>query len=192
MSSAYLVLDLQNDLVHKDGPNGAGPLGEQVRSRDVLARTAAVIEKARAAGVPVVFVRVGFSSDYRECPSTSPMFSAARKYGIFKLDSWGTEIHPDLDRRETDLLVTKHRVSPFYGTNLEVFLRAHGITRLFMSGVSTAAVVQAGIREAHDRDYVCVVIEDCCAAATARDHDDSIAVLGRFAAITTSDAVSFD
>ncbi|QCI64413.1 cysteine hydrolase family protein [Phreatobacter stygius] len=191
MSSAYLVLDLQNDLVHKDGPNGAGPLGEQVRGRNVLANTAAVIEKARAAEAPVVFVRVGFSSDYRECSSTSPMFNAIKTYGILKLDSWGTEIHPDLDRRETDLLVTKHRVSPFYGTNLEVFLRAHGMTRLVMSGVSTAAVVQAGIREAHDRDYHCVVVEDCCAAATAKEHEDSIAMLGRFCAITTSDAVSF-
>lgn len=191
MSSVYLVLDLQNDLVHRDGPNGAGPLGEQVRGRKVLENTATVIAKARAANAPVVFVRVGFSHDYRECSPTSPMFGAVRKFGILKLGSWGTEIHPDLDYRETDLLVTKHRVSPFYGTNLEVFLRAQRATRLVMSGVSTIAVVQAGIREAHDRDYECVVVDDCCAAATLKEHEDSLAALGRFASVTTADAVVF-
>lgn len=191
MSSAYLVLDLQNDLVHRDGPNGSGPLGEQVRGRKVLENTSAVIAKARSANVPVIFVRVGFSPDYRECSSTSPMFGAIRKFGILKLGSWGAEIHPDLDCRETDLLVTKHRVSPFYGTNLEVFLRAHRITRLVMSGVSTVAVVQAGIREAHDRDYECVVVDDCSAAATLKEHEDSLAALGRFASVATADSVTF-
>ncbi|MCZ0737319.1 cysteine hydrolase family protein [Phreatobacter sp. AB_2022a] len=191
MSSAYLVLDLQNDLVHNDGPNGKGPLGEQVRGRQILARTQKVISRARDAGAAVLFVRVGFSPDYRECSPTSPMFAAIRKFGILKLGTWGTEIHPDLDRREGDLLVTKHRVSPFYGTNLDLFLRAQRIQRLVMSGVSTVAVVQAATRDAHDRDFECVVVEDACAAATAEEHENSIAALARFAAITTSDDVAF-
>lgn len=191
MSAAYLVLDLQNDLVHVDGPNGKNALGEQVQSREIVRRTAKAIEKARAANVPVVFVRVGFSSDYRECSPVSPMFNAMKGYGLLKLGTWGTEIHPDVGMRETDFLVTKHRVSPFYGTNLEVILRSLGVTRLLMSGVSTAAVVQAGIREGHDRDYACTVIEDCCAAATVEEHQSSIAVLGRFAAIKTLDETVF-
>lgn len=87
--------------------------------------------------------------------------------------------------------MTKHRVSPFYGTNLDVILNSLRVDRLFMSGVSTAAVVQAGIRDGHDRDYACTVIEDCCAAATAKEHEDSIAALGRFSAIKTLDETVF-
>src|SRR5690606_31706244 len=101
--SIYLVLDMENDLVHKDGPNGKAPYGEQVRGRQILENTRRAIDKARAAGVPVGFVRVGFSPDYRECPSSSPIFSGARKNGIFKLGEWGTEIHPDLGMQPGDL-----------------------------------------------------------------------------------------
>jgi nicotinamidase-related amidase len=91
----YLVLDMMNDLVHADGPNGKGAYGEQVRSRRVLENTRVALDKARAAGLPVGFVRVGFSADYRECPPSSPIFSGARKNGIFKLGTWGTEGYPD-------------------------------------------------------------------------------------------------
>lgn len=191
MTSAYLVLDMQNDLIHADGPSGKGPLGEQVRARDIIANTNSAIAKARAADVPVIFVVVGFSPDYRECPPHSPMFGGARQHGLFKLGGFGTQVHPELDRRDGDFLVVKHRVSPFYATSLEAILRARGVGKLVISGVSTAAVVQAAVRDGHDRDHVCTVLEDCCAAATADEHDGSIAVLRKFAAIETSAALSF-
>jgi len=77
MSSIYLVLDMMNDLVHPDGPNGKAPYGEQSRSRNIVANTRRALDKARAAGLRAGFVRVGFSPDYRECPANSPIFSAA-------------------------------------------------------------------------------------------------------------------
>ena len=49
MKSIYLILDMQNDLVHADGPNGKSPLGEQVRKRRVVDNTAAALRKASAA-----------------------------------------------------------------------------------------------------------------------------------------------
>jgi len=84
-SSIYLVLDMENDLVHADGPNGKAAYGEQVRGRRILENTRVALDKARAANVPIGFVRVGFSPDYRECPPDSPIFSGARKNGIFQL-----------------------------------------------------------------------------------------------------------
>ena len=56
MKSVYLVLDMQNDFVSADGPNGKSPLGAQVRERQILERTARAIEKARAAGLSIGFV----------------------------------------------------------------------------------------------------------------------------------------
>jgi nicotinamidase-related amidase len=108
-----------------------------------------------------------------------------------KLGSWGTEVHTNIAPQPGDSDIVKHRVSPFYGTNLEPILRAHRIERIFVSGVSTVAVVQGTVRDAHDRDYVCTVIEDGCASATAADHQAAIAVLQRFATFTTSKEVNF-
>ncbi|MCP3728324.1 cysteine hydrolase [Paraburkholderia sp. CNPSo 3272] len=188
----YLVLDMQNDLVHAEGPSGKGPLGAQVRERETLARTVRVLQKARAAGALVGFVRVGFSSHYQECPRHSPIFSGAPAASLFKLGEWGTEIHPDLEVRKEDLQIVKHRVSPFYSTTLEAQLRAQGVTRIVCSGVSTQAVVQATVRDAHDRDYEVVVLEDCCAAHSAQEHANSIESIRRFCRVETADSVSFD
>lgn len=191
MKSVYLVLDMQNDLVSEDGPNGKTPLGAQVKERRILERTANAIEKARAAGVGIGFVRVGFSPDYAECPAGSPVFAPAKANGLFRLGSSGVEIHPRLGRRDGDWLVTKHRVSPFYATDLETYLRANRIERIFCSGVSSQAVVQATVRDGHDRDYAMILIEDCCAAHSAEEHRNSIGSLGRFCQVTTSDQVDF-
>jgi nicotinamidase-related amidase len=190
-STIYLVLDLINDLVHADGPNGKQPLGEQARSRGILANTQRALAKARAANVKVGYVRVGFSPDYRECPPASPIFSRAREHGLFKLGTWGTQVHPDVEPAAGDFDIVKHRVSSFYGTNLEPILRASDITRIVLSGVSSSAVVQATTRDAHDRDYECVVLDDCCSAFSADDHAQSMTMLGRFGRVTTSNEVAF-
>jgi nicotinamidase-related amidase len=187
----YLVLDMQNDLIHAEGPSGKGPLGEQVRERGIIARTSLALQKARAASALVGFVRVGFSAHYQECPPNSPVFSGAPAAGLFKLGEWGTAIHQDIEVRETDLQIVKHRVSPFYSTTLEAQLRAQGVTRIVCSGVSTQAVVQAAVRDAHDRDYEVVVLDDCCAAHSAQEHANSIDSIRRFCRVETSESVTF-
>jgi nicotinamidase-related amidase len=191
MKSIYLILDMQNDLVHADGPNGKSPLGEQVRSRRVLENTVAALKKARDAGIAVGFVRVGFSPDYHECPKNSPVFSGAPKAGIYKLGSWGTEIHPSLAQQPGDVQVTKHRVSPFYSTTLMAQLRAAGIERIYCSGVSSQAVVQATVRDGHDRDFDMVLLEDCCCAHSEEEHRNSMGSVARFCRIASSADVDF-
>lgn len=191
MKSIYLILDMQNDLVSADGPNGKSPLGEQVRSRRLLENTAVALKKARDAGIAVGFVRVGFSADYHECPKSSPVFSGAPKAGLFKLGTFGTEIHPSLAQQPGDVQVTKHRVSPFYSTTLMAQLRAAGIERIYCSGVSTQAVVQATVRDGHDRDFDMVLLEDCCCAHSEEEHRNSMGSVARFCRVTTSADVDF-
>ncbi len=190
--SIYLVLDMMNDLVHPDGPNGNAPYGQQSRERDIVRKTRVAIDKARAAGVPVGFVRVGFSPDYRECPAGSPIFSGARKLGIFKLGEWGTETHPDLGQQPGDFDIVKHRVSPFYATSLDAILSANRIERIYCSGISTNAVVQAAVRDGHDRDYEMIVLEDCCCGLSAEEHEIAMKSLQRFCQVTTSAEVGFE
>ena len=191
-NSIYLVLDMMNDLVHINGPNGKAAYGQQVRERHVLEHTRHALKKARQANLYIGFVRVGFSADYREAPANSPVFSGARKNGIFKLGEWGTQVHSDLGQLPTDFDVVKHRVSPFYSTSLEAILRAKAIQRIYCSGISTNAVVQAMVREGHDRDYEMVVLEDACCGISLEEHDNAIKSLQRFCRMTTSQDVTFE
>ena len=185
----FLVMDMMNDLVSQDGPN-AGTYGVQVKERGTLENTAKAIAAARAAGVPVGYVRVGFSPDYREAPDNSPIFSGAKKNGIFQLGTWGTEVHDTVKPEPQDFDIVKHRVSPFYATSLEAILRANRIERIVMCGVSTNGVVHSGAREAHDRDYEVVILQDCCAGVTPDEHMHAIACLGRYGTIV--DSTEFD
>lgn len=189
--SMYLVLDMINDLVHEDGPNGKQGYGPELRRRRTLENTAVALRKAREAGVLVGYVRVGFSPDYRECPANSRIFSGAKKAGLFKLGTWGTEVHPLLAPQPGDFDIIKHRVSPFYCTTLEAILHAKGVRRLYLSGVSTSGAVLSGAKDGHDRDYEVVVLDDCCCALSEEQHRCVIDGIRRFATITTSAEVDF-
>lgn len=189
--SMYWVLDMINDLVHEDGPNGKQGYGPELRRRRTLENTAIALRKARESGVLVGYVRVGFSPDYRECPANSRIFSGAKKAGLFKLGTWGTEVHPLLAPQPGDFDIIKHRVSPFYCTALEAILRAKDVRRLYLSGVSTSGAVLSGAKDAHDRDYEVVVLDDCCCALSEEQHRCVIDGIKRFATITTTAEVDF-
>ena len=190
-NSIYLVLDMINDLVHEDGPNGKKGYGPILARRNTIANTAEALRKARAAGIRIGYVRVGFSPDYRECPPTSKIFQGAKKAGLFKLGTWGTEVHPALKPEPGDYDIVKHRVSPFYATSLEAILGANGVRRIYTSGVSTSGAVLSLAKEGHDRDYEIIVLEDCCAALTDEQHASVIEQMQRIATITTSKDVAF-
>jgi nicotinamidase-related amidase len=190
-ASMYLVLDMINDLVHEDGPNGKKGYGPILARRNTIANTAAALRKARAAGLKIGYVRVGFSPDYRECPPASRLFQGVKQAGLFKLGTWGTEVHPALAPRPGDYDIVKHRVSPFYATSLEAILGANGVRRICISGVSTSGAVLSAAKEGHDRDYEIVVLEDCCAALTDEQHQAVVEQMQRIAVITSSKDVQF-
>lgn len=191
-NAMYLVLDMINDLVHEDGPNGQKGYGPELARRNTIANTAEALRKARAAGVKIGYVRVGFSSDYRECAPNSKLFQGAKKAGMFKLGTWGTEVHPALAPRPGDYDIVKHRVSPFYATGLEAILRANGIQRLYLSGVSTSGAVLSGAKDGHDRDYDVYVLEDCCCALSEEQHRAVIEQMKRMTTILTVGEVTFN
>lgn len=189
---ALLVLDLMNEIVRADGAwaeLGYG-YGAQAEERAVVPKTARAIEQARAAGIPVIYVTVGFTEDYAEWPGDSPVFTdTGREAGLLKLGTWNQDLHETLTPQEGEVLVTKKRVSPFYATFLEVLLRTQGIGELLLCGVATDHVVMAAARDGHDRDFRIKVLEDCCAAASPERHEAAITVLDGVAEITDSVSV---
>ncbi|KAA2266432.1 cysteine hydrolase [Solihabitans fulvus] len=183
--SALLVLDLINDLVHPDGTLAAsGPLAHAT-DRGVLDRAAVAVGRARAAGVPVIYVVIGFSPDLSDFPADSPLFGVVPDELVPRLGTWGTQVHDAVRPADGEPVVRKSRVSPFHGTELAELLEARGVDTLLLAGVTTDLVVLSTAREGHDRDYRIEVLEDATATADQELHEAALSVLRRTATITT-------
>lgn len=182
--TALIGLDYIVDIMHPDGLIARA--ARLAADRDVVGRFNDALATAAGNGWLTVLVKVGFQPGYPELPATSPMFAGAGRLGALRLDGPGTAFHPELDVDRADLVVSKPRVSAFYGTALDAALRANNIRRLVLAGVSSSWAVQSTARDAHDRDLEVVVLEDACAAATEREHHDSMQLLGTIATITST------
>lgn len=175
MKTAFIGLDYIVDIMHPDGKiaRSAG----HAAARQVIRHANAALAHAKARDWLRVLVKVGFRPGYHEAPAFSPMFGKAREFGALALGAPGTAFHPELDAGLADYVVDKPRINAFYGTPLEPLLRAQEVQQLVVAGVSTAWAVQSLVRDAHDRDYRVVVIEEACAAASEEEHASSIALL---------------
>jgi nicotinamidase-related amidase len=72
----------------------------------------------------------------------------------------GSDFVPALKPKAGDIVIAKPGKGAFYGTTLGEILRLRGITRLIFGGVTTEVCVQTTMREANDRGYECLLIED--------------------------------
>ena len=185
MQNALVVIDYINDLVHPDGKRRM--YARQVSENQVLAQVNKAVAWARKTSTLVVFVKVGFSPDYRDLPTGSPFFSSLAEAGALRLGRWGTEFHEDLDVQSDDLVVIKPRINPFYSTRLEAILRAVKVTDIYFSGVGTTWAIQSAVRTAHDMDYNVFVISDACAAASEEEHLQSLTTLSHLSTLCTAD-----
>jgi nicotinamidase-related amidase len=181
MNSALLLLDYIVDISHPSGKVARS--AAHVAARGAVAKANEALAFARSRGWLTVLVKVGFSLNYSEQPKQSPMFGRAHEFGALQLGGAGAAFHPDLQVASSDLVLIKPRVSAFYGTALESALRAGKIEQLVIAGVSTTWAVQSTARDAHDRDYQVVILEDACAAADDADHRRSIDTLRTIARV---------
>ncbi|WDD93052.1 cysteine hydrolase [Burkholderia sp. FERM BP-3421] len=188
MTTALIGLDYIVDIMHPTGKIARS--AAHAAARDVVGRFNQALALARSREWLRILVKVGFEPGYAALPSRSPMFGRAREFGALDLAGPGTAFHPDLDAAAAQLVVVKPRVSAFHGTPLEPALRANRIERVVVAGVSTTWAVQATARDAHDRDYEVLVLEEACAAATDEEHQRSIEMLRGIARIVTLDELA--
>jgi nicotinamidase-related amidase len=150
--TALLVMDIQAGIVARFAQTG-----------DFLKRINTAITAARAASIPVIYVVVAFRQGYPEISPRNKSFSAVKQQqSRLQAAMPTTEIHPAIALQPADIVVTKRRVSAFSGSDLEVVLRAQGITHLVLCGIATSGVVLSTLREAADKDYQLTVLSDCC------------------------------
>jgi len=158
-TSALLVMDMQSGILDMVAD----------KKEALIAQASKLLDAARKASVRVIYIVVGFRPGYPEVSPRNASFASVRESGRFSAGSAGTEIHPALAPRADEVVVTKHRVSAFAGTDLDMILRANGIETLVLAGLSTSGVVTSTTRHAADADYRIVIVEDCCG-----DHDSEV------------------
>ena len=183
---ALLCLDFQNDIVHPEGKVSGKGYAVYNEQYGVTAKVKQLQQLFREKQWPVIHVRVGFSADYREQPKHSPLMGRAHEFGAFLIGGWGTEFLTEVAPLDGETIITKHRVSAFYATELELLLRTQEIQEMYLCGVATDMVVESTARDAHDRDFSVVVVEDACIAAKLDDHINSLAAMKKLATIITT------
>lgn len=132
---------------------------------DFLNRASNVLAAARTAGMKVIYVQVGFRPGLPEVSSKNKLFAGLKANPQHQQLFQGSAgaIDPALGPEPQDIVVMKHRVSAFTGTDLDMLLRANEIETLVLFGVATSGVVLSTLLHGFDSDYRCIVIADCCA-----------------------------
>jgi len=173
-SKALVLLDLQNEMVHADGALGRMGLAKIVAERQVLENTRRALDAARAGGVAVVHVGLGFREDYADALSRAPRIERMKRGKIAVAGTWGSEFHQLVAPAEGEVVFVKQSVNPFVSTNIANWLQARGVRELYLAGVATHMVVEATVRHADDIGLVSCVLEDCCAGPNPEWHEHSI------------------
>jgi len=179
--SAMLCMDYQAGIVSIYG-------GDQKEA--LLTRASNMLSTARSRGMKVIYVQVGLRPGLPEVSTRNILFASLKNSPQHQQLFQGElgAIHPAVAPSEGDLIITKHRVNAFEGTDLAMILRANDIDTLFLFGIATSGVVLSTMLHAEDTDYRAFVISDCCADIDQELHTCLIDKLfSRRATVITSD-----
>jgi nicotinamidase-related amidase len=165
--TALVVIDMQRDFIERGGFGDS--LGNDVaRLEAIIPTTAALIALFRAQGWPVIHTREAHQPDLSDCPPAkirrgNPSLKIGETGAMGRLlvrGEPGNQIVAALAPLEGELVIDKPGKGMFWATGLHEQLQQLGITHLVFAGVTTEVCVQTSMREANDRGYECLVIED--------------------------------
>lgn len=186
-STALILIDFQRDFIR---PGGFGEaLGNDVsKLQRAVEPCKAVLEAARRANLLVLHTREGHRPDMRDLhsyklhrpgrdKSAKTIGSCGPNGRILIRGEPGHDILPELYPTDGEPVIDKPGKGSFYGTDLDVILRANHIQTLLVCGVTTEVCVHTTIREANDRGYHCVCVPDACASYFDKFHDVALEMI---------------
>jgi nicotinamidase-related amidase len=176
--AALLALDFQNYGVHPQGYWAThGEPDWPAIARPAVDNTAGVLAAARRHRLLVIHVGVAWRPGSPEVNTTAPLFARAPDRSVE--GTWGAAFYEPVAPAPGELVVHKRGVSALAGTELDRLLRLKDVNTLVLTGVATQFAVEGTAREAVDRGYRVVVLEDCCASLVREVHRFSIDVILR-------------
>lgn len=169
--AALVIIDMQRDFVE---PGGFGEsLGNRVEPlQAIIPALMSVLIGWRRAGGLVVHTREGHRPDLSDCPPAKRHRGAPTlRIGdvgpmgrVLIQGEPGHQIVSALAPQAGEIVIDKPGKGAFYATPLQPALEQRGITQLVFTGVTTEVCVQTSMREANDRGYECLLLEDCTAS----------------------------
>jgi nicotinamidase-related amidase len=178
--TALVVIDLQRGIV--------APPSAPHSSTDVVARAAQTAAALRKAGGTVVFVHVTPSADGKD--GLKPITDAPVGAGGRTLPPDWAEIVPELAPQPSDVIITKRQWGAFYGTELDLQLRRRGVDTIVLCGISTSIGVESTARDAYERGYNQIFVEDAMAARDVEEHRHTVrSLFPRIGRVRTTEEV---
>ncbi|MBV9385066.1 MAG: cysteine hydrolase [Chroococcidiopsidaceae cyanobacterium CP_BM_ER_R8_30] len=166
-SLALLIIDMQRDFLE---PGGFGELlGNNVsRLQEIVPTVKLLLEAFRSQKLPIFHTVEGHLPDLSDCPRAKQRRGQGElRIGdvgpmgrILVLGEPGNAIIPQLEPLPNETVITKPGKGAFYGTKLDTLLHEQEITHLIIAGVTTEVCVQTTMREANDRGFECLLVED--------------------------------
>ena len=181
---ALIIVDMQNDFLHRDGfvPRYSREIGVPDNAVDLLQKPIPFIKKLADSfhhhGKPVVYIYTAWKPDYSDVAiPLRKMKGKAKEAGALVEGSWGAEIIEELKPNAGSHLVLKKAYGGFFRTTLDQTLQNLGVKRLFMTGVATNFCVETTAREAVAYGYEIVMVSDATATYDPAGYQASLNVM---------------
>lgn len=186
---SLIVIDIQNDFCHEKGAFSMYKHVDLSRIQKAVQSLLSFIDCWRGSNLPLIFIRT-IHSEWTDSPSwLSRAGGKAKEMHICTPDKWGSDFYR-IDPRDASCIVTKNRYSGFFETNLDLILRSRGVDTLLIAGVATNVCVESTARDAFNRNYSVIMLEDCCGAFDEEEHESAVKNISRyFGEVTTSGAI---